>query len=417
MGERACTIALLCAVTIVLVQSSHAQTFNVLYTFSGGQDGNNPAAGVTIDRGGNLYGTAQQGGNTGGNCGTEGCGTVFKLVHRGSQWMFTPLYRFQGGADGSSPTGRVIFGPDGRLYGVAGTGGAGCGTGGCGVAYRLHPQATICKATLCLWNESVIQSFNGSDGALPEGDLVFDQAGNIYGTLNYDGAYGDGSVYQLVPSNGGFSENVLYSFAGSSDGAFPAAGVVLDTSGNLYGTTPAGGNQDGYGVVYQLTHSGGNWAENVLHTFDGSDGRNPSAAPIFDAAGNLYGTTTFGGFEDSGTAFELTSTGGGWNFTSIYGFSGSGGPGPGGLVQDSAGNLYGAAGGCGGSGCVFKLTPTGNGWEFTPLYYFTGRNDGAGPGGTLAIDSSGNLYGTTTLGGNLQCNHGFGCGVVFEITP
>ncbi len=405
----------------VASQPAQAQTFHVLHTFNGGTDGEQPEAGLTMDRAGNLYGTAQLGGIAyDGN----GYGTVFQLKHRGSGWIFAPLYSFTGGDDGIYPIARVILGPNGTLYGTTYEGGAGCSPVDCGTVFNVRPRPTPCPSVLCPWTESVVYNFHNSpDGANPfSGDLIFDQAGNIYGTT-YGGGNQNGVVYELTPSGSGWTESILYAFSSSGDdGANPFSGVIFDNAGNLYGTTFAGGSS-GYGAVYQLVPSHGGWTENVLYSFQpGNDGSGPSAGLIFDASGNLYGATAIGGSGGGGTVFKLTPSGGSWTYSTLYNFAGTCcecGP-RATLVMDGAGNLYGTTA-CDGRfqfGSIFKLTPTPQPpWTYTSLHDFTDFEDGANPTSNVLLDASGNLYGTASGGGDFNCGLGNGCGVVWEITP
>src|SRR5208337_475040 len=201
-------------------------------------------------------------------------GTVFGLSKKGSNWILNPLYTFAGGNDGAVPYARVIFGPDGSLYGTTYNGGGG---GDSGTVFNLKPYPTACKTALCGWQETVLYRFSGgSDGANPGGgDLIFDQAGNLYGTTVNGGAYGAGTVFELMPFQGGWTESVLHSFSGT-DGAFPSAGLIFDKNGNLYSTTVGGGSTPyGCGTVFKLTASGSGWRENVLYNFQcGNDGGN-----------------------------------------------------------------------------------------------------------------------------------------------
>jgi len=424
-------LAIIFVLGVVAAQAAQAQTFTVLHNFTGGQDGARPQAGLTMDRAGNLYGTAFEGG--GGNCslgGVVGCGTAFRLSYKGSGRIFTPLYSFQAGNDGSYPQARVIIGPDGALYGTTLTGGTkGCYSGyggyGCGTVFKLTPSPTACKTALCPWTENVLYRFtNSPDGRYPGyGDVVFDQVGNLYGTTTLGGNPNGGTVFQLTPSNGGWTKSVLYSFTGGLDGAQPYAGVIFNQAGNLYGTTYTGGEgnclQITCGVVYKLTPSNGGWTESVLYSFTGgSDGGNPYAGVIFDQASNLYGTTWFGGLNCSGGScglvYELTPSNGGWTESVPHYFTGSDGANPyAGVIFDQAGNLYGATpfGGAYEAGAVFKLTPSSGGWTYTSLHDFTGGSDGWKPWGGVVLDQSGNIYGTTAGGG------AYGYGVVWEITP
>jgi uncharacterized repeat protein (TIGR03803 family) len=406
------TLAIVLALTGVATQTAQAQTFKVIYTFDGQKDGANPFAGLTIDKAGNLYGT-----NTAG--GSDNYGTVFKLKPKGSDWILSPLYNFTGGADGKNPQSRVIIGPDGALYGTTfNGGGTGCGVNGCGIVYSLRPPMAACKAAMCPWNETVLYQFSGgSDGGEPTGDLVFDKAGNIYGTTQIGGmthrcgGLGCGTVFQLSRSGGSWTEKVLYQFSGS-DGAFPNSGVIFDNSGNLYGTTDSGGSNN-YGTVFELSPSGSGWTEQVLYSFQGlNDGSQPDSGLIMDSHGDLYGTTLLDGNGNGGTLFELTPSHGKWKVNVLYGLTGLAGP-IASLNLDAAGNLYGTTYQDGAylSGSVLKLVPSGGGWSYTPLHNFTGGNDGQLPKSTITFDGSGNLYGTASYGG------ANGLGVVVEITP
>src|SRR5271165_2425206 len=316
---RATTAAMAIALVLMVVatESAQAQTYQVIYNFTGGQDGANPGAGLTIDRGGNFYGTAVNGG--------VGNGTVFKLSYKGSGWIFTPLYDFAGGDDGAAPYARVIFGLDGSLYGTTESGG---GVGG--TVFNLKPQPTACKTALCPWVETLLYRFNDpSDGSNPSAEVAFDQAGNLYSTtpdggLSDCGILGCGVVFELTSSGGGWTFSAPYTFTNGETG--PTAGVILDKAGNLYGSD-AGGGDNGNGTVYELTPSGSGWTENTLYNFQsGSDGRRPTGGVIFDQSGNLYGTTEFGGWGGGGTVFKLTPSGGSWTYSLVYSFTGSRGP-------------------------------------------------------------------------------------------
>jgi uncharacterized repeat protein (TIGR03803 family) len=405
-------------VMIVAATQAQAQTFTVLHTFTGGNDGGYPGGGgLTPDSVGNFYGTAAYGGSA-------NAGTVFKMTRHGSDWIFSPLYSFQGGTDGNAPDTSVVFGPGGSLYGTTFYGGnSGCGQSGCGTVFKLTPPATICKSTLCPWTETVLHRFQGgSDGAAPAfAQPIFDRAGNMYGTTSGSGG-AHANVYELSPSQGGWTYNILYTFTNGFDGGLCLNGVIFDQSGNLYGTTALFGY--GYGTVFELTPSGSGWSFNLLHTFtNGSDGGESMSALIFDQSGNLYGTTHQGGQGNSGTAFEMTTSNGSWTLSTLYAFTGSFDQGPdNSLVMDTAGNLYGTTEGDGqyGYGSVYKLTPSGGGWTYTTLHDFTGGDDGFWPYSKLTVDASGNVYGMTEMGGTRGlCPSGgsYGCGVVFEITP
>jgi uncharacterized repeat protein (TIGR03803 family) len=416
-------LVIMCAVAITAMQSAQAQTFTVLHTFTGAQDGGQPFAGLAMDEAGNLYGAASDGGKHGGSCPSYGCGTVFKLQKRGSGWVFSPLYAFQGAPDGTGPQG-VVIGPQGNLFGTTLEGGRGiCGLGpsGCGTVFQLRPPATVCRSVSCPWNEIPLYRFGGSeDGGSPaNGNLVFDAAGNIYGTTYQGGAFNDGTVYEMTHSQGGgWTESVLYSFTNGWVNTY--SGVIFDGSGNLYGTTTQG-SQFSSGAVYQLTPSGSGWTGSVLTGFQcGQDGCNPRGGLIIDSADNLYGGTGGDGPNNGGTVYELVASQG-WNFNLVFSFNGPSGGGPiDRLAMDAVGNLYGTtnADGIHQQGSVFKLTPSSGGWILTDLHDFTGGSDGGSPEGGVVLDTQGNIYGTTAVGGNLlDCVFGQGCGVVWEITP
>jgi uncharacterized repeat protein (TIGR03803 family) len=392
-----------------LIPAMHAQTFSVIHTFTAGTDGAVPMAGVTI-QGNSLYGTTS--GPT--------SGTVYQLSHSGSNWLFSPLAALH---NNGNPWARVVFGPDGHLYGTSTIG----GMNNNGTVFKLTPEVGPCKDAACYWAVNDLHDFgSGTDGQYPEyGDLIWDQQGNIWDTTPEGGISGNGTVYELTPSGNGYTENVIYSFSGP-DGAAPFGGLVFDNSGNLFGTTYGGGINN-LGTVFELTYVVGvGWTEHVLYSFQNAgDGENPFGGLIFDSAGNLYGTTSFGGSGGGGTVFELSPSGDTWTFKLLYSlsFSGSGQCGPvAALTLDGAGNLYGTTQ-CDGpstSGGIFKLSNTQNGWVYTSLHDFTGNADGRGPYSNVTIDSDGTLYGTTLGGGDdmYPCQqYTVGCGVVWMIKP
>lgn len=401
-------LALASLLFFIATQSAPAQTFSVVHNFTGGADGGNPYSGVTIDVAGNLYGTAM--------VSSTGYGTVYKLTHKNGNWIFAPLYKFAGGNDGAGPKARVVIGPNGSLYGTTYAGGGGpCTEGGgyvgCGIVFNLKPPLRAPPTPLSPWVETVLYRFQGQpDGALPEwGDLLFDRAGNLYGTTAGGGTSGEGTVFELTPSPGGWIEKVI------NNSTFPTlepySGVIFDSAGNLYGTGtffPGG--------VYELTPSGPGWVEQVLYTFQqGNDGAAPFGGVIFDRSGNLYGTTLFSGAHGGGTVYQLSPSAGGWTLTILYSFSNvmdTGGSAAS-LTMDASGALYGTTSGDGayGFGNVFKLTPSNGGWIYTSLHDFTGGSGGSNPYSSVTLDANGNLYGTTLYGGSQ------GNGVVWEITP
>jgi uncharacterized repeat protein (TIGR03803 family) len=388
-------------------QPAHAQTFNVIYSFTGGLDGGYPSTGLTMDRKGNLYGTIGIGG-------AYGYGAVFKLSHQGSGWVFNLVYSFQGGYDGADPEARVVFGPDGSLYGTTQSGGGydGCSGYGCGTIFKLRPQPRACVSAFCPWTETVLYQFSGGyDGSNPVGDLIFDQAGNLYGAAFSGGIAGWGLVYELTPSNGFWAETVLYSFTGGKDGSLPSGGVIFDQGGNLYGVTHSGIN--GVGTVYELTPSGSSWAENTLFDFIDSWWSYPVGSLVFDEVGDLYGVTRSNhidqGFRPGGV-YELTKSSGNWILKTSWGY-------PwwypdAGLTMDVAGNLYGTATGLherDNHGTVFKFTRDLK--TITFMHGFTGGDDGQDPECSVLLDAGGNLYGTAYRAG------AYGYGTVWEIMP
>jgi uncharacterized repeat protein (TIGR03803 family) len=424
--RAAFALALLCALMMIATQSVPAQSFTVLHSFTDGNDGATPNAGLTMDRADNFYGTASAGGISETGC-VNGCGVAFKLTHVHSSWVLTPIYTFLShvSGDGQAPEARVVFGPDGALYGTTPGGGTSnlC-VAGCGTVFRLTPQATACKSALCPWTETILHSFLGSpDGAFPlYGEVVFDAAGNLYGTTGAGGGgiceeYGCGTVYEISPSNGGWTENILYQFVNGSSFS-PFNGVIFGSSGHLYGTTAEGGGL-GYGTVYQLTSQDGSWSQTLLYSFRAqNDGTTPFSGLLADQSGDFYGATLYGGTGGGGTVFELSPTEGGWVYSLLYSFSGQAGP-YASVTMDAAGSLYGTteADGAYQYGNVFKLTPSNGSWTYTSLHDFTGGADGKYPVSNVVLDTAGNLYGTASAGGVAGGCGGNGCGVVWEITP
>jgi uncharacterized repeat protein (TIGR03803 family) len=410
------SLSILVILTVVPSGQSRAQTFQVIHNFSGGTDGAVPLAGLIADRAGNLYGTTNSGG-TGLFCEEYGCGTAFRLKPAGASWVFSPLYEFQGGVnDAANPEARMVFAPNGVLYGTTDGGGLqNCGTD-CGTVFQLTPPPTFCRNALCPWDETVIYRFpGGQDSGDPSyGPLVVDQAGNLYGSSINGGLGGYGDIFELSRTGSGWSETLIYNRF--PDGG-PMSGLAADSAGNLYGS-----NEIPYaGGIYQLSRSGSGWQFNQIidlnNIMNGGDG--PEGALIVDGAGNLYGTTVAGGTGGGGTVFELSA--GSWNFSLLYSFEGSYGPLES-LTMDSAGNLYGTTYGNGpyNRGTIFKLSPSAGGWIYTDLHDFTGGSDGSLPISNVVIGAQGNLYGTASRGGTgTNCYQGttYGCGVVWEITP
>ena len=418
------------ALILAVASGAWAASEKVLYAFhgtDGGFGGN-----VVVGPDGNLYGTTVYGGkNLCPGSGGLGCGVAFRLTQgAGGKWRETVLHAFdEDNTDGSLPAGGLVIDKKGNLYGTTVYGGPlnQCSNQGCGVVFQLTPDGHG------KWTETVLHSFGVTDGAWPFGGLIFDSAGNLYGTASIGGSSnactgGCGVVFELTPGAGGrWTETVLYSFQGV-DGEGPLATLTSDVAGNLYGTTEHGGAH-GWGTVFKLAPGGGGkWTEKVLHSFDQTDGSEPGRGLVVDASGDLYGSTPFGGPHSWGIAFRLTPGGGGkWTETVLHSFDRNnvgGGYLSSGLVLDAAGNLSGAAyeGGTYGFGNVFKLTSDAKGrWSETVLHSFGEGKGGSTPSG-LTIDPGGQLFGMTRYGGYLSgpCAQGgqyAGCGVVFEITP
>jgi uncharacterized repeat protein (TIGR03803 family) len=313
--------------------------------------------------------------------------------------------------------GGVTFDATGNLYGTT-TGG---GDHNDGTIFELTPGAQG-------WTLTTLHSFDGYDGGSPNGGLIFDAAGNFYGTTPSGGAYGGGNLFELTPGSGGWSFNDLYDFCHQyhcPDGGDPSA-PIMDGLGNLYGAALAGGSY-GAGIVFELTSGSGGWGETILHSFDGADGYFPYAALTFDGAGNLYGTTFRGGAYGGGLVFKLKhATDGLWKESALYSFCADGPPACGdgvgpyaGVVLSGSGNLYGTTTQGGGNTCgettcgtIFRLTPTrSGGWKHTVLYAFPDPGDGSFPTGGVIVDKAGNLYGAT-VGGGIG-----GFGVVYKLAP
>ncbi len=426
---KSMTLALL---TVALAAHASASTEKVLYTFTGGNDGGLPVAGLILDKSGNLYGSAAGGGSQACN---GGCGLIFELSpNSAGGWSEKVLYSFTGGNDGSYPEARLIADNAGNLYGTALNGGS--GACGCGTVFELKPNGDGS------WTEITLHSFTGGmDGENPNAPLVFGKAGNFFGTTFFGGVptcYADvgcGTVFELRPTASGWSETVLYRFTGGTDGAFLRGGLILDKAGSLFGTTEAGGGTGCYGLgcgtIFSLGHTKAGWKESVLYSFGGStDGAFPEAGLTQDAAGKLYGTTgqggdancnVGGGLGGCGVVFEMSNSTGKWKQTVLYSFTGG---------QDASfpldgvsfygANLYGTTQEGGGSGCfqgngcgaVFELKSSQTGWAESILHSFSDGNDGASAQwGSVIFDHKGNLFGTTQNGGAYEQ------GTVFEVTP
>ncbi len=402
-----CALMMAASLSSVNAQErSPSWQLTTLYTFLGEADGASPSE-VGLDPAGNLYGITAYGGDA--SCGQlGGCGVAFKLNASGLESI---LHTFTAPPDGANSYVGLLRDSSGVFYGETNDG----GSNGAGIIFKLAPPPTACVSVLCPWHETILHQFSGGsgDGANPGGDLIEDSSGNIYGTTTAGGSTGSGTVFKL-DSAGNYS--VLYSFGNPPDGSTPYGALVRDQAGNLYGTTSFGGTS-GAGTVFELSPSGSGWTEQPLYDFtDGSDGGYPSAGLIADEQGNLYGTTAFGGAPCcSGVVFELSHLNGTWVETVLHTFTGppDGAVSYAALIRDSAGNLYGTtssggiATGCDlfGCGIVFELSPSGSGWTENILYSFTGGADGSDPNGPVTMDAHGNLYGAAFAGGDLNSNN------------
>jgi len=366
----------------VLAASSFATVKEkILYTFTGGADGAAPNGSLLADKTGNLYGAAPAAGI--GTCGDGfGCGTIFELTpNSDGTWSQKVIYSFRGGNDGWNPSPGMLFDVEGRLYGATNEGGDRCSyPGGCGTIFRLTLQSDG------TWSKSTLYRFlGGTDGQNPSG-VVSDGKGNLFGATFFGGTnacssgIGCGTVFELSLSTGGtWSESIIYRFAGGSDPYGANASLILDSNGNLYGTSESGGGSPncsvGCGAVFEVSPNGGTWSETVLYAFTGgADGANPFAPVVLGKDGNLYSTAAGGG--------DLSCT------------------------------PYNQPGGC---GVVFELQPNGGQWSESVLYTFQGGSDGAIPISSVVFDPQGDMLGATNIGGNGGCYEAFGCGTVFAL--
>jgi uncharacterized repeat protein (TIGR03803 family) len=373
-----------------------------IYNFTGGDDGGDPQTWLTFDGRGNIYGTTITGG-------TFGYGTVFELSpSSGGQWTETVLYSFKGAPDGKNPYGGVTFDAAGNLYGATAAGGSGgsCTGDGCGTIFELSPSGNS-------WMETILYGFTGGkDGAGPGNGVVFDNAGNLFGTTPDGGLYSEGVVYELSPTPGGqWKQSVVHAFTGGNDGAVGSLGPLLFVGGTFYGVTELGGANKA-GTVFQFRPSaGGGWTLTTLYAFQGQpDAGFPDGGVIADGT-SLYGTTYFGGADNSGAVFRLSAANTDKVLYSFKGRADGGNPTSVLYFDQQKGKLYGTTSSGGNAGCdcgtVFEL---GEGGEAT-LHQFSNTPDGANPYYGLTPDASGNLYGSTAAGGT------HGQGMVFVLTP
>jgi len=409
--------ALLLAV-VMAISAAQAQEMTVLYNF--GNAGYQPWQGINMDSHGRIYGTTLYGGDESCDAGgPAGCGVVFRFANNGSGWVYTPLYYFttQYSSFPMDP-GVPTVAPNGSVFDVTFLGGEYDSNG---MIFSLRPSPTRPVSVISLWNFNSVYQFTGMDDGgnpTPQSPLVFDAEGNFYGTAGGGGTSNYGVVYKFTPSGNSWAEDVLYNFTGFSDGAYPN-GIVFDSAGNMYGTTGGGGGASGCGTIFELSPTQSGWTETTLYAFRyGIDGC--ATSPLYrDAAGNLYGITNEGGPDNNGgTVWELSPANGSWTFNVLHAFSyetvAFGGAYP--PVLDSLGNLWGtiSAGGANQTGELFKLTQSNGSWTFTDVVDFAPRGGGA-PGcyavGSPQLDSSGNLYGVSQMCGD------FDGGTIWKYTP
>ncbi len=378
------------AVLVLSSSTALAGKYKIIHNFTGGADGAVPGYTLAPDGKGNFIGTANQGG-------ANGDGTVFRLEQKNTKWHVRPLYDF---SDSYGQPGWGVALHKGGIYTIGSY--ASVQGGPCGSALQLN------KASGVGLSEVLMRTYVKSEEGCPTGNLVFDPAGNAYGVTQNGGANGWGSIIELSPTKSGWNETILYSFRGQDDGGAPYSEMVIDAKGNLYGTASACASGC-FGTVFELSPSQSGWTYNVLHVFQGgSDGGQPVAALTFDAEGNLFGATSSFGANGGGTVFELS--GAKRTFDVLYSLTGSDGP-VAALILDTVGSIYGTnfMDGANGYGSVFKLSKTAHGWRFKDLHDFTGGSDGGYPGGGVVLDESGSLYGTAVLGG------ANGLGVLYRI--
>jgi uncharacterized repeat protein (TIGR03803 family) len=422
-------LLILMAILLFFADNAFATQFTVLHNLRA-QPAANPNSGLIIGPDGGFYGTTGLQGESG--CPPKLCGAIFEIKRTSSGWEYQVIHNFRGPkGDGELPN-QLLFDSAGNLYGT---------TLSEGLNTRCFMEHTDCGTVFKLsrrskggWAEKVLYRFTGgADGALPDGNLVLDAAGNLYGTTVSGGSFngdlcslwGCGVIYELSPGAGGWTETVLYTFTGGGDGLAPRA-LTPDTNGNFLGVAAGGGTVNsicsiGCGTLFELTPGAGGWSLSVLYSFTGgSDGWQPSSRLIFDTQGNVFGTAAGGGLvqceSGCGTVFELSPNGSGWSFSDVYSFSGSDGELPHGIIFDAAGNLFGVADGgkmscqCCGCGVLFKLVPGSGNWTETVLYKFKGTSDGAFPNPVI-LDRAGRLFGTAAGGGSQNR------GTIFKFTP
>lgn len=378
--------------------------FSDVFDFSPQEQNGGAASNLAIDRAGNFYGALAIGGN-------HSQGLLYKLAQRGQGWVFDPLYNFLGGSNAGNPV-NVVLGPGGVLYGAASSGGVqACGNDGtsyCGVVFTSNPGPTACNTALCSWLETTIYQFSGNTDAWGGTVSAFDHAGNLYGISLNGGANGQGAVFELSPSQGGWTEQVIYSFTGGSDGGNPSS-LLVGNDGNLYGTSLHGGLS--FGVVFQLARSGSSWNESVLHEFQHIYDAYDPGGLIQDQTGNLYGYAQWSiGGVFLAIVYELSPSGGGWQYTQLinplHRPDCDGNNLPRALAFATSGHLYLSTGGLD-DGC--QPLDSGEIYDVTARTYVVEGNVDIFK--NITLDANGNLYGASAACGNN------GGGMVWKLTP
>ena len=417
MSAKLIVPALIATLLFFLCPSASAGfKYKVLHNFGNGTDGQVPSGPLVLDDSGDLYGV------TTGGPGDYGNGTAFRLTQRkNGRWWESTLYVFTGGNGGCCPDGNLVRDSAGNLYGTM----AGDSSAAISGVFDLTPGSDG-------WDFAVLYGREPVPGGTGPG-LLMDGLGNLYGEMG-PGQDKAGAIGELSPGSSRWAYTQLYSFCNENscpDGEIPPTPPILDGKGNMFGTTTWGGiygglclayyGNDGCGVIYEMTPNGdGTWTYHVLHRFASSknDGQSPYGGLVMDATGNFYGTAELGGPNGTGIVFKLAHASGRWQVTQLYSFPNckigcfpAGTP-----ALDKAGNLYGTASGglddCGETcGVVFKLSPQKNGkWGYSVLHKFNGT-DGAFPAYGVILDDKGNLFGVTSQFGK------YGFGTAFEITP
>ena len=412
MCKKLLSLATLTLTFLIFPAALFCQTVTVLHDFGGIDDGYNPSSALLIDSAGNIYGTTFTGGGHG--CGRQGCGTVYELSPSAGGYTENILFKDFGDTNGENPLGGLTMDSAGNLYGITQNG----GNSDRGVVYELSPGAGG------IWTETTVYDFpTAATGTSPNCNLIFDNAGNLYGTTSAGGTGNGGVVFQLTPSAGAWTETVLHNFTpGRYDGNAPC-GLILDSAGNLDGVTVFGGtrNYNGAGIVYQLKNSGGTWTETILHTFpiSGKNLQTPNGGMLFDSAGNLYISMSRGGRGGAGIV-ELSPVSGKYVPTPLYSFADLMYP-PAPyetLISDSAGNLYTASYNgddvsCPSFGCgyIYEISPGSPHWTALRLPFTRHGTAGFQPFGGVAPDGKGNFF-VANWGGGAHSK-----GTVIEITP